>query len=82
MARGRHSKYPHAKADVIPVKGNPLDQSPADVRSARISAVYRDHQNPVKVHDCVGPLESLRAKILKTSLFPNLHNRSTVIMSD
>jgi len=81
--RGRiteHHKHKHP--DVTDVKPGVLDQGPGEVRAARISAVYRDHLNPVKVHDYVGPAQSLREHILRLSLFPNIYNRSTVVSSD
>lgn len=80
MARGRHVSFNPNKADVIEVKGSPFDQDPGEVRTARISSVFRE---PVTVvHNTIGPAKSLREHILRMSLFPNIFNRDTVRMSD
>lgn len=85
MGRGRLSAYsPHAP-DVISVTPGALDQGPGEVRSARISAVFREEKRgPPKIdnRNTVGPASALREQILKASLFPNVFNRSTVVSSD
>ena len=68
------------KDALITVKPGALDQSPEEVRSARISSLHRE--KPVVVKDYIGPAKSLREHILRLSLFPNIHNRTTVKMSD
>jgi hypothetical protein len=84
MARGRISSYSPHTPDVIPVSRESLNQDPEAVRASRISAVFREERRPVKIHNrnTVGDVTSLREQILKTSLFPNVFNRSTVRMSD
>jgi hypothetical protein len=83
MARGRISSYSPHTPDVIPVRGDVLNQDPEAVRAARISAVYREEKRPVKVNrgNTVGDASSLREQVLKMSLFPNVFNRSTILKS-
>ena len=83
-ARGPTVHAKHHRPDVIATTQEALDVSPAEARSARMSSVYRDQQNPVKVdnRNTVGPARSLREHILSMSLFPSLYNRSTVVSSD
>jgi len=68
------------KDALISVKPGALNQSPEEVRSARISSLHRE--KPPAVKDYIGPAKSLREHILRLSLFPNLANRTTVRMSD
>ena len=68
------------KDALISVKPGMLHQDPSEVRSARISSVFRE--KPPAVKDYIGEAKSLREHILRLSLFPNLANRSTVRMSD
>jgi hypothetical protein len=53
-----------------------LNQSPEEVRAARISAEFRER--PAKVQDYIGEAQSLREHILRLSLFPNIYNKLTV----
>lgn len=71
----------------IPEKQS-LFRSPEDVRSNRISSikssthmhkVYTDAQEPKLMKHYTGPARSLREHILKLSLFPNIHNRETML---
>ena len=85
MPRGRISSYSPHKPDVISVAPGALDQGPGEVRSARISALFREEKKgPPKIdnHNTVGPASALREQILRVSLFPNVFNRSTVVSSD
>ena len=84
MGRGRLSAYSPHTPDVIPVRGDVLNQDPEAVRASRISAVYREQKNPVKIYNSntVGPTASLREQVLRVSLFPNIYNRSTIVSSD
>lgn len=68
----------------MPKTTKPVDKSadaygtdPREARAEKIRAVFK--HKPVKVHDIVGPKESIRAAIMKMSLFPNIHNRETVM---
>ena len=83
-ARGPTVHAKHHRPDVIPVTAESLEVSPAEARSARISTLYREQKDSVKVdnRNTVGPARSLREHILSMSLFPNLYNRSTVVSSD
>jgi len=81
MGRGRLSAYSPHHPDVIQVAPE-FNRDPEEVRSSRISALYREAKHPVKVKDIVGPTQSLREAILRVSLFPNIYNRSTVLSSD
>jgi hypothetical protein len=63
-------------------------RSPEEVRSNRISSikssthmhkVYTDAQEPKLMKHYVGPARSLREHILKLSLFPNIHNKETML---
>lgn len=62
------------------VKSDLFNRDPSEVRAARISSLHREKHPAVK--DYVGEAKSLREHILRLSLFPNIHNRSTVRMSD
>jgi len=68
------------KDALITVKPGFLDRSPQEVRASRISSLHREKLPAVK--DYIGEAKSLREHILRLSLFPNIHNRSTVRMSD
>jgi len=83
MARGRISSYSPATPDVIPVGRDYLNQDPQAVRASRISAVYREAKNPVKIYNynTVGDASSLREQVLRVSLFPNIFNRTTILTS-
>lgn len=83
MPRGRISSYSPHTPDVIPVSRDMLRQDPEAVRSARISAVFREQRRPVMIHNSntVGDADSLREQVLKTSLFPNVFNRSNIVLS-
>ena len=72
-----HAKHPSVhNSSVINVKPEDIKQSPAQARTARISAEFRE-RTPV-VHDYIGETKSLREHILKMSLFPNLYNKETM----
>jgi hypothetical protein len=71
----------------IPEKQS-MFRSPSEVRSNRISAMksstmmhkmYTDAQEPKLMKHYTGPARSLREHILKLSLFPNIHNRETML---
>jgi hypothetical protein len=71
----------------IPEK-HTMFRSAEEVRSNRISAmkgsahmhkVYTDAQEPKLMKHYTGPARSLREHILKLSLFPNIHNRETML---
>ena len=83
MPRGRISSYSPHTPDVIPVSRDMLRQDPEAVRASRISAVFREERRPVKVdrRNTVGDAASLREQVLKTSLFPNVFNRSNIVLS-
>jgi hypothetical protein len=83
MPRGRISSYSPHTPDVISVSRDMLNQDPTAVRSARISAVYREERRPVKVNrsNTVGDADSLREQVLRMSLFPNVFNRTTILTS-
>jgi hypothetical protein len=85
MARGRLTSYSPHHPDVISVPPGALDRSPEEVRAARISALYREEKRgPPKIENrnTIGPAASLREMILRSSLFPNIFNRSTIKSSD
>jgi hypothetical protein len=65
-----------------------LFRSPAEVRANRISSmktstqmhkIYTDAQEPKLMKEFVGPARSLREHILRMSLFPNIHNKETML---
>jgi len=65
-----------------------LFRSPAEVRANRISSMksaaqmhklYTDAQEPKLMKEIVGPARSLREHILRMSLFPNIHNKETML---
>lgn len=65
-----------------------LFRSPAEVRANRISSmkasaqmhkIYTDAQEPKLMKEIVGPARSLREHILRMSLFPNIHNKETML---
>jgi len=71
----------------IPEK-HAMFRSAEEVRSNRISSmkgsaqmhkVYTDAQEPKLMKHYVGPARSLREHILKLSLFPNIHNKETML---
>lgn len=78
MARGRLTHYKAHTPDVIDVPKDALNVGPFETRASRISAMYREAQKPVVVHDYIGPVQSLREHILKLSLFPNLYNKNEI----
>jgi hypothetical protein len=63
-------------------------RSSEEVRSNRISAmkgsaqmhkIYTDAQEPKLMKHYTGPARNLREHILKLSLFPNIHNKETML---
>lgn len=65
-----------------------LFRSPAEVRASRISSIkasahmhkiYTDAQEPKLMKEFIGPARSLREHILRMSLFPNIHNKETLL---
>ena len=47
--------------------------------SAQMHKMYTDAQEPKLMNHYVGPARSLREHILKLSLFPNIHNKETML---
>jgi hypothetical protein len=47
--------------------------------SAQMHKIYTDAQEPKLMKHYVGPARSLREHILKLSLFPNIHNKETML---
>jgi hypothetical protein len=62
------------RGEVIPAHIPELARDPAMAQSARISAVHKVKPAAVPAGQ-VGPVASLRERILAISLFPNVYNR-------
>jgi hypothetical protein len=58
------------------------DIDPVDVPAYKMKQVY-NHRNDVQLvaKETVGEAQSLRAKILSASLFPNIYNRTNLLKS-
>ena len=61
-------------ATLIPVKANPLERDVFLAQAARIKAMYEDKTEKRAMRPTVGPRDSIRERILKVSLFPNIYN--------
>ena len=62
------------EASLIPVKSSTFERDLFHEQAARISAVYHDKTEQRAPKESVGEKHSLRKKILKLSLFPNIYN--------
>ncbi len=64
---------------LIPVTTNPFERDEWKQQSAKISAVYYDKTEKKAPKVSVGQRDSLRARILSVSLFPNIYNKNFVM---
>ena len=63
---------------VFPVKLSELERDEAEERRAKISAEYK-RKDPKPKEPNVAPYETMRERILKLSLFPNVFNRRSLL---
>lgn len=66
-------------ASLIPVKTSAYERDLFAAQAARISAVYHDKSENRAPMGSVGKRDSLRARILSISLFPNIYNKKFVM---
>ena len=61
-------------ATLIPVKNNCQERDECLAQAARIKAMYEDKTEQRAMRPTVGPRDTMRERILKISLFPNIYN--------
>ena len=58
---------------IFRIKAGSLERDEFEERAAKISAEHK-RKDAKPVEPSVGPVESMREKILRLSLFPNIYN--------
>ena len=58
---------------LIPVKATPFERDVYAAQAARIKAVYEDKTEKSAMRPSEGPSDSMRKRILRLSLFPDIY---------